>query len=104
MVKDNEFALECIKRLVPDTSWYGDSNLDSKSEQGVNLISDMLEIILKELTTDCLANDQYNGYASFKSIHEQKQQVTKWVMEYLSDYSLDYDIVKKTRKEINEQN
>ena len=49
MVKDNEFALECIKHLVPDTSWYGDSNLDSKSEQGVNLISNMLEIILKEL-------------------------------------------------------
>lgn len=37
MVKDNEFALECIKRLAPDTTWYEDSNLDSKSEQGVNL-------------------------------------------------------------------
>lgn len=98
MVKDNEFALECIKHLVPDTSWYGDSNLDSKSEQGVNLISDMLEIILEELTTGCLVADQYKPYASFKNIAKQKQQVIKWVMEYLSDYSLDYDIVKRTEE------
>ena len=98
MVKDNEFALECIQRLVPDTTWYGDSALDAKSEQSVNLISDMLEIILKELTTGCLVSDQYKPYASFKNIAKQKQETIKWVMEYLSDYSLDYDIVKRTEE------
>ena len=98
MVKDNEFALECIKHLVPDTTWYGDSALDSRSERGVNFISDMLEIILKELTTGCLVADQYKPYASFKNIAKQKQEVIKWVMEYLSDYSLDYDIVKRTEE------
>ena len=98
MVKDNEFALECIKRLVPDTSWYGDSASDAKSEPGVNLISDMLEIILKELITGCLVADQYKPYASFKNIAKQKQEVIKLVMEYLSDYSLDYDIVKRTEE------
>ena len=56
------------------------------------------EIILKELTTGCLVAYQYKPYASFKNIAKQKQEVIKWVMEYLSDYSLDYDIVKRTEE------
>lgn len=74
-MKEREFILEALKRLVPDTSWWGESNHDGKSIENIALLEDMFDIMLNELLQDAYVPEGNKGMSSFESIAKAKQEV-----------------------------
>lgn len=70
---NKEFILEAFKRLVPDTSWWGESNHDGKSIENIALLGDMFDIMLNELLQDSYVPEGNKGNASCESIAKAKQ-------------------------------
>lgn len=78
---DNEFVLEALKRLVPDTSWYGESNHDNESIKNIKLLREMFVIMFKELTRDYRTSLQYKTNASARAIAKEKQKIIAEIMD-----------------------
>lgn len=74
-MEEREFILEAFKRLVPDTSWWGESNHDAKSMENIALLEDMFDIMLNELLQDAYVPEGNKGMSSFESIAKAKQEV-----------------------------
>lgn len=76
---NKEFILEALKRLVPDTSWWGESNHDGKSIENIALLEDMFDIMLNELLQDAYVPEGNKGMSSFESIAKAKQEVIEQI-------------------------
>ena len=74
-MEDKEFVLEALKRLVPDTSWWGESRHDDESIDNIKLLGDMFDIMLRELLNDSYVPEGNKGIASYESIAKAKQEV-----------------------------
>lgn len=85
-MEDKEFTLEALKRLIPNTSWHGDSYLDGQSLKNLDVLGEMLEIMVDELMKDCFVPEGNRGNSSFEAIAKKKQSIMKWVYECLKDY------------------
>lgn len=48
-MNDKEFVLEALKRLIPDTSWWGETNHDSDSVKNLDLLSNMIDMMIEVL-------------------------------------------------------
>lgn len=89
---NREFVTEAVERLLPGTQWNGDSYLDSKSLDNLDVLKDILEFVVDELTWDSIVPEGNKGNASYMAIAKKKQKVISWAMEKLGNYSLDYDL------------
>lgn len=84
-ISDEEFALECIRRLTPDTRWHG-SHEDSNSIDNLDVLYDMICILLDELTNDAIVPEGNLGCSSFICISNKKQKLLRYVRDYIDDY------------------
>ena len=88
---NKEFILEALKRLVPDTSWWGESNHDGKSIDNIELLGDMFDIMLNELLQDAYVPEGNKGNSSFESIAKAKQEVIANIRYWLPSKEEDED-------------
>lgn len=86
-MNDKEFITEAVRRLIPDTSWHGETYLDDKSLDNLDILRDIIEIVLDELTGDCIVPEGNKNNGSYNAIAERKQRIISWVLEGLADYS-----------------
>ena len=88
---NKEFVLEVLKRILPDTSWWGESNHDAKSCDNIELLGDMFEIMLRELFIDSDVPEGNKGIASYESIAKAKQEVIEQIRCWLPSKEEDED-------------
>lgn len=88
---NKEFILEAFKRLVPDTSWWGESDHDGKSIENIALLEDMFDIMLNELLQDAYVPAGNKGMSSFESIAKAKQEVIANIRCWLPSKEEDED-------------
>lgn len=84
---DREFILEAVKRLLPDTQWHGESYLDRKSLDNLDILSDILEIVLDELIGYSYVPEGNKNNGSFNAIAGKKQEIITWALKGLADSS-----------------
>lgn len=74
-MENEEFILEALKRITPDTSWYGESNADNKSIKNIDILEDMIYFLLGELFKYSIVPAGNKGNYSFEAIAKRKQKV-----------------------------
>lgn len=74
-MEDKEFILEALKRITPDTSWYGETNADNKSLKNIDILEDMIYFLLGELFKYSIVPAGNKGNGSFEAIAKKKQKV-----------------------------
>lgn len=82
---NKEFILEALKRLVPDTSWWGESRHDGESIDNIELLGDMFDIMLNELLRDSYVPEGNKGNASYESIAKAKQMLIDNIRYWLPE-------------------
>lgn len=90
-MEEKEFILEALKRLVPDTSWWGESRHDRESIDNIELLGDMFDIMLRELFIDSDVPEGNKGNASYESIAKAKQEVIEQIRCWLPSKEEDED-------------
>lgn len=88
-MENKEFIVEAIKRLLPDTSWYGESNHDSKSVKNIDIMRDVLYEVLDNINNDSVVPAGNRGNGSFEEIAKKKQEVIKELFSYYTGVDLD---------------
>jgi hypothetical protein len=73
-MNDSEFIAEVINRLLPDTTWHGDSYADLKSLESIDIVERALKVVWKRLFEDLKIPGQV-GNASAESLMEKKKNV-----------------------------
>ena len=81
-----EFTSEAIKRLMPDTSWYGESTHDRNSVENMDILDVMLEQTLEELFEDSFVPECRGNNDSYQKIAKRKQATLDWIFEYVMDH------------------
>ena len=88
-MNDKEFVLEALNRLIPDTSWWGESNHDSESVKNLDLLSDMFDMMIEILMEYSYVPDGFRN-DSYEEIARKKREIIKglktWVDEYFEDF------------------
>ena len=79
--KDREFILEALKRITPDTSWYGETNTDNKSLKNIDILEEMIYFLLDELFINSTVSAGNKGNYSYEAIAKQKQKVINYIKE-----------------------
>ena len=74
-MENEEFILEVLKRITPDTSWYGESNADNKSIENIDILEEMIYFLLGELFKYSIVPAGNKGNGSFEAIAKRKQKV-----------------------------
>lgn len=92
---NREFIAEAVKRLVPRSDWYGESNHDHESVANIDIQWDVLEIVLDKLFEDIVIPG-WEGNGSAEAIKARKREVLEWLIDYLDDLPelIGYKIVK----------
>ena len=89
-MNDKEFCLEALKRLIPDTSWWGESNHDSDSVKNLDLLSNMIDMMIESLSEYSYVLEGNKGNGSYEEIARKKREIIKglktWVDEYFEDF------------------
>lgn len=88
-MEDKEFILEAVKRLLPDTSWYGESCHDRKSVENIDIMRDVLYEVLDNINSDSVVPAGNRGNGSFEEIAKAKQEVIKELFSYYTGVDLD---------------
>ena len=88
-MNDKEFVLEALNRLIPDTSWWGESNHDSDSMKNLDLLSNMIDMMIEVLmeysyVPEGFRNDSYEEIARKK--RENLKGLKTWADEYFEDF------------------
>lgn len=88
-MNDKEFVLEALKRLIPDTSWWGESNHDSESVKNLDLLSNMIDMMIEILMEYSYVPEGFRN-DSYEEIARKKRKIIKglktWVDEYFEDF------------------
>ena len=74
-MENEEFILEALKRITPDTSWYGETNADNKSLKNIDILEDMIYFLLGELFEYSIVPEGNKVNGSFEAIAKKKQKV-----------------------------
>lgn len=77
--KDREFILEVLKRITPDTSWYGETNTDNKSLKNIDILEEMIYFLLDELFVNSTVPDGNKGNYSYEAIARKKQSIIAFI-------------------------
>ena len=88
-MNDKEFILEALNRLIPDTSWWGESNHDSDSVKNLDLLSNMIDMMIEALMEYSYVPEGFRN-DSYEEIARKKREIIKglktWVDEYFEDF------------------
>ena len=88
-MNDKEFLLEALKRLIPDTSWWGESSHDSESVKNLDLLSNMIDMMIEILMEYSYVPEGFRN-DSYEEIARKKREIIKglktWVDEYFEDF------------------
>ena len=88
-MNDKEFVIEALKRLIPDTSWWGDSNHDSDSVKNLDLLSNMIDMMIEILMEYSYVPEGFRN-DSYEEIARKKREIINglktWVDEYFGDF------------------
>lgn len=74
-MENEEFILEALKRITPDTSWHGETYADNKSIKNIDILEDMIYFLLGELFEYSIVPAGNRGNYSFEAIAKKKQKV-----------------------------
>lgn len=74
-MENEEFILEALKRITPDTSWHGETYADDKSRKNIDILEDMIYFLLGELFEYSIVPAGNRGNGSFEAIAKKKQKV-----------------------------
>lgn len=74
-MENEEFILEALKRITPDTSWYGETYADDKSIKNIDILEEMIYFLLGELFEYSIVPAGNKGNYSFEAIAKKKQKV-----------------------------
>lgn len=91
--KDKEFRLEALKRLIPDTSWYGESYHDTKSVNNIDVLAEMSYIIMEEMFRNCSVPEGNKGNGSYEEIARSKRNVLRDLISDACDNNVFFDLV-----------
>lgn len=80
-MKDKEFILECFKRLIPNTRWYGETYHDDESIENLDVLGDALYLMLDELLINIAVARGYANNYSANAISEKKIKLAKKILE-----------------------
>ena len=88
-MNDKEFVIEALNRLIPDTSWWGESNHDSDSVKNLDLLSNMIDMMIEILMEYSYVPEGFRN-DSYEEIARKKREIIKglktWVDEYFEDF------------------
>ena len=88
-MNDKEFILEALNRLIPDTSWWGESNHDSDSVKNLDLLSNMIDMMIEALMEYSYVPEGFRN-DSYEEIARKKREIINglktWVDEYFEDF------------------
>ena len=84
-MNDKEFALEALKRLIPDTTWWSETNHDSKSLDNLDLLSDMIDLMIESLVEYSAVPVGNKGNGSYEAISKKKRKIMKMIRDYLDE-------------------
>lgn len=90
-MENEEFILEVLKRITPDTSWHGESHEDNKSIDNIDILEDMIYFLLDELFNCSTVPEGNKGNYSFRAIARQKQRVIQHIKANWLDRSITLD-------------
>ena len=89
-MNDKEIVLEALNRLIPDTSWWGESSHDSESVKNLDLLSNMIDMMIESLSEYSYVPEGNKGNGSYEEIAKKKREIIKglktWVDEYFGDF------------------
>lgn len=97
-MENEEFILEALKRITPDTSWYGETNSDNKSLKNIDILEDMIYFLLGELFKYSIVPAGNKGNGSFEAIAKRKQKVFNSIK---GDY---FETVEELKNDNNKEN
>ena len=89
-MNDKEFVIEALKRLIPDTSWWGESNHDSESVNNLDLLSNMIDMMIESLSEYSYVPEGNKGNGSYEEIARKKREIIKGLKTRLDEYSEDF--------------
>lgn len=94
-MNDHEFIIDAINRLIPESEWHGESNLDSQSLKNIDIQYEALESIMDKLFKNIVIYG-WKSNASAEAIQEKKRKALEYLIEYLDDLPglIGYKIVK----------
>lgn len=87
-MENEEFILEVLKRITPDTSWYGETCADNKSIDNIDILEDMIYFLLDELFNCSTVPEGNKGNYSFRAIAKRKQKAIQYIKENWLDRSI----------------
>ena len=89
-MNDKEFVLEALKRLIPDTSWWGESNHDSESVKNLDLLSNMIDMMIESLSEYSYVPEGNKWNCSYEEIAMKKRYIIKGLKTYFDEYFEDF--------------
>ena len=83
--KDQSFRYEALKRILPDTSWYGETYHDNNSVNNIETLEEMAYMILEQLLLNAFVPSGNKGNGSYERIAKEKQKVLKELISNACD-------------------
>lgn len=80
-MENKEFVLETLKRITPDTSWHGETDIDEESLKNIDILDEMIDFILDELFKDYIVPSGNKGNRSYEKIAAKKQKIIRALNE-----------------------
>lgn len=88
-MKDEEFTLEALERIMPDTSWQGEMHHDEKSVENLRTFSKMMQIMLRELTEFSYVPEGNKNDGYYRKIAYVKQSIIWGAIDYLKEIAIE---------------
>lgn len=85
-MENDEFTLKALKRLIPDTSWWGETNHDTESVKNLDLLSDMLDMMIDSLAEYSYVPKGNKGNFSYEEIARKKRKIIENLKAYFDEY------------------
>jgi len=91
-MKNEDFILEVIDRILPDTSWHGESNHDDRSIKNIPITEDILAKVLDNIYHNSYVPEGNKGNWSFEEISKKKREIIRYLVGYVLDYTNKEDL------------
>ena len=79
-MKKEEFIMEALKKLTPDTEWHGEAYADEKVLANLDILESMLDYLLGNLFYGSIDFEGVTS-SSYKAISKRKREI----INYLND-------------------
>lgn len=86
LMEEKEFVLETLKRIIPDTSWHGETTHDYTSVENIPVVEEMIYMLVEKFMYG--ANCAREGNYSAERISKEKGKVIEGFVEAMMDDSL----------------